>query len=523
MRILTFFTLFFSLHAWSGPVYVSAIDKELAIKKVLFYPPSDNVSGIFSIPLGNVLKERIENEKFWDIVALSTSSTNIESIDSLIEAPTKVATLIQKNNVDSLIKLTVIKGPNGIQIKLGLFTASGTILSLKEVYKIDKIEIAHLTIELNQLYDQLIKDIPFQALVTSRTDTNVTINRGKNADLKPDSELNIVQIINIERHPKFNFIVSSQKEILGKIRLTKVDDTLSFGTILYEKEPQVIQPSLKVIFNNPKVYPNLANSENRDVIGDLTKRGDSSLMLGSQANEWKPSHIPTFGKVDISMGLGNYQTGSNLSINGGASGSTIMAMDMNLNMELWLNPQWFMGVTFDQGAANIDNPIENSEPSKLNFSLTKYNILAGYNFLLEDNYFGPKLQVLGGLTSFKSQTNDTTPTAFTSMTYSGVGLGIRAIFPFEDQSPWTIGGDTFISFMPTSSETPVTSGDVDTTSILSFSGFGSYRIRTNTNLLGKLIVDNYNTTFSGVGTRAETATDTTHSWLRLAFGLEFLY
>jgi hypothetical protein len=523
MRLLTFFTLLFSLRAWSGPIYVSAIDKELAFNRVLFYQPNDNVSGIFSTPLGNSLKERIESEKLWDLILAPTPSTSPDGIDILLEDPVKVANLIQKNSADALLKLTVIKGPNGIQLRLGLFTASGKVLSLKDVYKIDKFEISYLTKELYQLYDQLVKDIPFQALVLSRIDTNVTINRGNNAGLLPNSELNIVQVVSVERHPKFNFIVNSQKEILGKIRLTKVDDNLSFATILYEKEPLVVQPSLKVIFNNPKIYPNLVNSENRDVISDLANRPDSSLMLGAQANEWQPAHMPTFGKVDIALGLGSYQTGSNLSINGGAVGNTIMALDMNLNLELWVNPNWLLGVTFDQGAASLANPIENSEPSKLNFSLSKYNLMAGYNLLLEQNYFGPKLQLLAGITSFQSQTDDSTPTAFTSMTYSGFGFGLRAIYPFEDHSPWTIGGETFVSFMPQSTETPVTSGDVDSTTIVSFAGFGSYRIKANTSLLGNLLVDNYATTFTGSGTRKESATDTTHSWVRLAFGLEFLY
>lgn len=522
MKLLTFLLLFLSLKSWSGPIYVSAIDQELSIRKVFFDHATDNVSGIFAKPLEQALKERIDSEKRWDLVSAPDTPAP-ESIDLLLEQPTKVSAKIQTSGTDALIKLSVLKGPSGIQIKLGLFTASGIIFSLKDVYKIDKFEIAKLESELFNLYEQLINDIPFQGLVLSRYENNVTINRGRNAQLRPDSELHIVQIVTIERHPKFNFIVSSQKEILGKIRLTKVDETLSFGTILYEKEKQVIQPALKVIFNEPKIYPNFANSDNRDVITDLANRSDSGLMLGTQANEWKPAHMPTFGKVDILLGLGNYQTGSNLSVNGGAVASSPLAMDMNLGLEMWLNPQWLLGITLDQGAANIANPIENSEPSKLNFSLAKYNILAGYNFLLEEDYFGPKIQFLMGLTSFQSKTNDSTPTAFTSMGYSGVGIGVRAIYPFQEHSPWTIGGETFFSFSPQTTETPVTSGDVDVTNIVSFAGLGSYRVRANTNFLGKLIVDTYSTTFSGSGTRAESATDTTHAWLRVAMGLEFLY
>jgi hypothetical protein len=522
MKQLTFFILLLSLKSWSGPIYVSAIDKELSIRRLAIDQATDNVSGIFAIPLATSLNARIESEKRWDLV-FSSGTGNSETIDILLEQPNKVAAKIQANSADALLKLSLLKGPNGIQIKLGLFTSSGSILSFKDVYRIDKFEISKLEKELFELYEQMLNDIPYQGLVVSRYENNVTINRGKNAQLKPNSELNIVQIVNIDRHPKFNFIISGQKEILGKIRLTKVDDNLSFGTILYEKEPQTIQPLLKVIFNEPKIYPNLANSGNRDVISELSNRSDASIVLGTQATEWKPAHMPTFGKVDILLGVGNYQTSSNLSINGGAAGSSPMALDMNLGFEMWLNPQWMIGVNLDQGAANIANPIENSEPSKLNFSLSKYNILAGYNFLLEEDFFGPKLQFLMGITSFQSKANDSTPTAFTSMSYSGLGLGIRAIYPLQEHSPWTVGGETFLSFTPQTSETPVTSGDVDVTNIMSFSGFGSYRLKANTHLLGKLLVDSCSTTFSGSGTRAESAVDTTHSWLRVALGLEFFY
>lgn len=515
--------LFSHISSWAEPIFISATDKELTIKNVLLYPATDNVAAIYSKPLEEQLRQRIQNEYDWNLVNLDEPKSQPLGLDELLESPDLVSKLIKDKGCDALIKLHVSKGPNGIQIKLGLFTASGKIFSLKDIYKTDKFEIDRLNAETQKLYEAILADIPYQGLVLSRFDNRVTINKGSSAQVKTNSELNIVQIIKVERHPKFNFVISTQKEILGKIRLVKVDEHLSFGTILWEKENLALQPNLKVLFDQPKTYRNLATSENYDVIDDLENRPDSQLMLGTKADEWQPSRMPTFGKIDLALGMGSYNLGSNLATTGGITSSTVMALHMNVNSEFWVNPNWLLGISLDQGGARMNNPIDGSTPSKLNFALSKYNFLIGYNFLLNQDFFGPKIQLLGGLSSFTSNTDDSAPTAFTTMSYSGYALGVRINYPLPEHSRWSFGAETFYSLMPRSSEIPVTSGDVDDTKILNFCGFSGYRLEPNTSVITKISYDSFTTRFSGTGTRTESASESTHAWTRLAMGLEFLY
>lgn len=521
--LLIIFTLLYTCASYATSFYVSDIDKELTIKKITVSATTDNVNGIYSAPLGDELLSLIEKDKIWNILNSKTPPDSTSSFDDYLDNPNKSAQILKTLSSDGLIKLNILKGPQGVQIKLAFFTSSGKVFSLKEAYATQKQDIPTLKEELEKLYHSLVSDFPYQALVLSRSNNIVTINRGHNANINPDDEFNVVQIVSIERHPKFNFIINNQKEIIGKIHITKVEDTLSFGEIVFEKENLSLQQNMKVVLTKPVVHAEAVIGSNDDLTNEISKRKDAELMLGKSSEVWKPSHQPTFGKFAISLGLGNYQTTEALVTSGGVSGQSPLTLDMSLSSELWLTPTYFMQLDYDQGAVTFSNSLAGSTPSSLTFSLTKYDLLGGMNILLNDSYFGPKFQLLIGVANFQSSPNSSRPVAFTTQTFSGLSLGVKGTLPLKDGSPWTFGGESYLSLMPTTQETPVSSGNVDSTSVISFAGFSEYKLKENVNILNKIIMDSYSSNFSGTGTRTEAASNSTHQWLRLTVGMQYLF
>ncbi len=525
-KILNIVILFFLVNVglWSNAAtsYVSDIDKELAVKKIIFPQGADNIKGIFAQPLTDYLVQKIKDDKIWDLI--DCKKINPVQIDELIDNPTTVTQMLKQCNADGVLILNVLKGPGGTQLKLGFFTSSGFLFSLKDSYIVETQNLNSLKNEIMRLYESIHEDFPFQGLVLSRTGNKVSISRGHDFGVALDQEYSIVQVVSIERHPKFNFIINSKKEILGKVHITKVDETMSFGYLVFEKENNIVDKNMKVVLLNPKEYPSLANSKNEDVIEHLAGREDSGLMMGKNNEEWRPVHKPTFGKVAFDFGLGSYITNSNLILAGGISGKASLALSMDLLSEIWITPTYFFQLDYGQGAATIKNDLANSTPSNLNIAITKYNLLLGMNIFMEgENYFGPKIQIMAGLANFQTKADESTPTAFTSMVYSGISVGIRGFLPWSEESPLTFGAESYYSIMPTTSESPVTSGNEDKTNVLSFSGFAQYKLKENVNFIGKIISDSYSTNFSGTGTRQDSSTNISHAWARISAGIEYYF
>jgi len=63
-----------------------------------------------------------------------------------------------------------------------------------------------------------------------------------------------------------------------------------------------------------------------------------------------------------------------------------------------------------------------------------YRLHAGYKFLLEDDFFGPQLDAHLGFGNYSWFVDTSNPTTFTSLSYSGLYIGLAGPFRFQAQS-----------------------------------------------------------------------------------------
>ena len=413
----------------------------------------------------------------------------------------------------------------GLHLEMGLFTRkSGKIWAYANFLEKNKFDLEHLQLIVINLYEELENQIPYQGLILSRFGSKVTINRGSNSGLKIDQEINVIQIVGITRHPQFQFITQVQKEILGKIHITKIDDNLSFGYILFEKESQVIQPGLKLLLHEPIFNQNLVTSKNERVVEHLLSRGDGSVIMQGESNEWAPEASPSFGRIQILFGMGEFEASTNLVRSGGQQGSTFLALNAQVDADLWLTRTWFLKTRINQGSAQIKNPLSGSSPSKLNFSMQDLKISAGYDFEISPKINGPRIQALIGVSQFNAAVTDSSPTSFTSTSFNGIGFGLTGFMPVDElDSKWSYGAELWYHLLPTVTESPLTSGTPKNSQIIELSGLGYYRWKPNFYILGKLTLESFNTQFIGTGTRIESATSSDISWTRFNGGIEYLF
>lgn len=509
--------------------YVSAVDDNLTIHKMSVLPVLDNVDGIYARPFEAELTSLIQKNHHWDFVASQLAGPVVSPID-LENDPTQVMTIGKTTGTDALFSSKISKGPDGISITLDLFlTFDGKLFAQESIQKISNFDTKNIQTQARELFQKITAKVPYQGLVLSRTGNRVTVSIGKRDGVVKDQVLSVVQIIKATRHPKFNFIISTDKEILGKVKLLKVEDTLSFGDIITERERGAIRKNTKI---SGVEFINYGATTTKNSLEDETGNLDSpgsKLAFGNNPKEWVPVKTPSFGLVSLALGIGNYNMNTNVSqAPYNYTATAPLYLNIRLFSELWLSPNWSVEGLIRQGILSTPNPRADSAPSNLNIATNKYAVSLGYNFLIKEDFFGPKIELLVGFSQFNSSIDNSTPPAFTSTSYRGLTGGIRGVFPIDNEKIFKLGAEMDMMLFPDMKETPVTSGGSTSNTVSTFSLFGSKKIGQRLEAIGILDFEFYKTDFTGQGTRStpsgpETASTTSQRITTLYAGVNYLF
>lgn len=510
--------------------YVSQIDQDLTIRRIALLPVSDNVDGIYSRPVEAQLTQLLKNSHRWDFVEASIAAS-VPALVELEENPTEVQNLVQPIDADAFIGGTISRGPNGLSLRLDLFLKrDGKVLSQEILRDHPRFELAELRDRVNELYRKLVGRIPYDGLLLSRQGNRVTINLGKSDGITKDQIVTAVQIIALNRHPRFNFIVSSEKEILGRIKILKVEDTLSFGAIISEKEKDVVRRFAKISGLEQVNYPEPTRLDESREAGDVGDRPDAAVTFGKDPKEWLPTRPPSFGQLGAHIGLGMFNSSVALEESGTLQASSSLYPSVGLEGEMWLTPQWTIRAEILQGVISTANPRASASNTTLNYSMSRYSLALTYNFLLRDDFFGPKFGFTGGFAQYRMYVDGSTPDAFETTSFAGAFLGIGGSFPVTEDKLWYLGGRLNLFLMPSMVETPRRTGSDYKSSVNEFSVLLERKISENLRATGSLDFSLYSSNISGQGTRvgpttgvAESGTNFSQRHTVLTGGIVYMY
>lgn len=517
-------------HREQSATYVSQVDQDLTIRRIALLPVTDNVDGIYARPVESQLTQLLKNSHRWDFVE-ATIAASLPTLVELEENPTEVQKLLQPVDADAFIGTTISRGPSGLSIRLDLFLKKdGKVFSQEVLRDHPRYELAGIRDRVNELYRKLVGRIPYDGLLLSRQGNRVTLNLGKSDGMTKDQIVTVVQIISVNRHPKFNFIVSSEKEILGRVKILKVDETLSFGAIVAEKEKDAVRRFAKVSGLEQVNYPEPTRLDDSGPSGEINDRPDAAVTFGKDPKEWLPTRPPSFGQIGAHIGLGTYSANVATDQSGTLQGTSPYYPSIGLEGEMWLTPQWAIHAEILQGVLSTSNPRGGATPGTLNQSLNRYSLEVTYNFLLRDDFFGPKFGFTGGFASYRMYVDGSTPDVFETTTYSGFFLGVGGSFPVTENKLWYLGGKLNIFVLPAMSETPRRSGTSSKNSINEFSIFVQRKIGENLRATGGLDFSLYSSSISGQGNRngptsgtPESATSLSQKHTVLTGGILYMY
>lgn len=500
----------------------SSLDNSLSIKSVAVSPVVDNVSNIYGRPLSSQLMDIVEIDRQWEMIPWNGSTIKPEDLE---DQPELVQQALSRLNADALLSTRVNKGPKGITIKMNLLLPfDGQLIAQEILQDYQGFEIKDLGLQLENMYRKIKLQLPYAGMVLSRKNQLVTLNMGSLQGLREGQEVNAIQVIKLNRHPRFKFIVSAEKEIIGRIRLEKVEEALSFGSVVLERTEGVIVPGMKLIPLDFVKYNPIAKDGSGKIIGDLNTRPDSDIAYGDASQkEWVPVSSPTFGRIALMLGLGSYTVSNTLDSVGSVDSTNNFTPSIHVDGELWLTKYWFMAAQLRQYVLSVDNSYSGSSPGSLSLSGTETSMQFGYNFLTSDDFHGPKFQLSGGYAKYMGKIDGSDPVAFTSLDFSGFTIGLGGSFPVSPEMPLTLGARLLYFLTSSVSETPVDSGS-GSPQVTKFSAFGVYKWTERMNFRGELLYDLYQSDFSGTGSRGgDSASSASHTLTTITGGLEFLF
>lgn len=503
--------------------YKSQIDELITIEKVAVLPFVDNLDGIYARPLENHLIELLKKDHHWDLTQNTTVGPLLSPIE-IAQDQERAKTISQSlGSANAFFAAKITKGPNGISINLSMFlTKDHKLFAQQTVRNSVRFDIADLKDQIGELLAKIKKQIPYSGRVLSRDGNRVTVNLGFSDGVVEKQLVPVVQILKLNRHPKFHFLINTEKEILGKVKLLKIEKTLSFGMIITEREKAAIQPGSKIAGIEFVEYGDTDSLSGAGSSG-ISGRSDKDVSFGDNPKEWVPKTPPTFGRAAAGFGLGMFKASERTTTGLTYESANPYYPSVMLDGELWLTNAWSMHFTIKQGIISIDNP-GGSTPGELSQSLSKYDFMFGYFIRMGGGgIWDPWVELLAGYSSYRLFVDDSNPRTFTTKEYSGFKFGIKGQFPISKSPKWSAGAKAFIFWSPNLNETPVTSGSSSENSINEFGVFGGYKIKSNIQIFGGLDFELYSSSFSGNGSRAPDASSASHRHMVLNGGVNFFF
>ncbi|MBI4404938.1 MAG: hypothetical protein HY537_12290 [Deltaproteobacteria bacterium] len=352
---------------------------------------------------------------------------------------------------------------------------------------------------------ELLKGMPFDATVLNREGYRVIIDRGK-PDLSVGMEL-----------PTYTLEQKDDKislEETGKIVLTQVEDSLSFGKIVLEKKPS------EVLSGNKIKIPAYPAYSDKPWVPPFDK---TDKVAFSEPEQTLPKR--RLGYVDVQLGA-SFVTANNTARDGSSVGSdNVYFPGGSLRGELWITRRLFADFGFRFSMSKV-TPLGGGgasvSPNALNSTVNDIRGQVGYRFSLSGPDPGPSVHLKAGFARYNFSIDASADRlALNSSSYSGMLIGGGGDLPVAERLQ--LGFDVNALLFASMSESPLTSGELSSCSGWDFILRGTYRLNPAIDIDARVIFQANNAEFTGAGTRAIPLASASHSTRQLLFGMSYYF
>lgn len=493
---------------------ISVDDSISSFYKVLFWGIRDNTDGVFSRAILDKTLDTLNQHN-----QISFSNAIGATSNPIVLNDLQRKKLI--GNFDGALWGEILKQGSIFKLKFSLFDRNGQLYLSSEKIIEPELNVKNLNRATHDLLAELFSSLPYQGWVVGKKDQLITINFGLKHGAKVGADVDVILITQLRRHPIEGFVTQTEKQIIGKLKIQKVEQDISFCSLVSERYPGIVTIGSKIEAPTLVQYPALIKSQDGTLIKPHLDPREDSIVVGQNPNEWVDRQ-PQFGLIGFGFGLAQNSINQNLvGPRGSVSGQAQLLPSLSLNGELWLTTHAVLDLMFRQSVGRLSFK-EDSKSSTLNYSdsLIKLGVL--YRFIFGSD---PSLSYffLGGrFFQFKNAVQETASFDLTSFQYSGLAtvLGMRYALPVQRIA---LIAQMEIPIFTNVTESPVTSGNSQSPSRTFFNIGGEYFIAPTKSLQLTWGSELLSTQFSGTGTRPDSATQSTQYQSIMMLGLNYYF
>jgi len=382
-----------------------------SMRRCSLLPISDGVSGAVGFQVFEEIEKKLKESNWCTYISnsslLSIFSKYQDNLPKHLKSSTVLETISNKLKVGTLIRVDIVNEVHGAEVRIDILGSNGSDLYFSErshVKEKDIQEISEMIINWLEIYSKMI---PYDAQVIGVLGDQITLDAGKGTVIKEGQKILIKKLRHKKTHPLLKKIVDWNSEIVAEALVLNISDNQAFATInRYLKDEKIVTGDWARIDNTPTAIS--LNSK---------KEGEEEAKPGVLGSLSFGVHIAN-SSLDTTVPSGGIRMSGN-------------SVGVDLRGEAWFTRHYFGGLDLKRGFSSLSESSGNPDKDKLNTNYSGYKLAIGYRYLPIGFFYGPRVDIYGGMVSVTYDSNFSAADGFGHHTFSGFLLGVGGSVPIN--------------------------------------------------------------------------------------------
>ena len=486
-----FFVLFLFLPPF---VFADEPNEAFLFKKLAVLDTDDRTGKAYGEKIGKTVRSELEQMLRFDIIP--PEKVRVQHPLS----PQSLGEISNKLQTDGFIAGRVALSHKMVNISLEILDKKGEMFALELLAVNEQVSSTDLEKSVRELVVNLIRRIPYKAVITRVENGVVTFDAGRIHGVEIGSKVSHFEIIGVKRHPFTNEIISFSREDLGIIQVTQVEALSATGKMISSKKGGKINAGHTVDF----IPSERVIRESRLEKNELLAQKQSAIELRKTEEQRLTNETPrrSRGSLAASAGflLNDYKISSNqFNFKRDTSPVPVVAV----TGEYWVLAPIGVDVSY---AASWIYFYQTGGVPKTDASLSWLAAHLKYRHFFSSGPLSPEIIGSVGYQIYDFEVDQSDLNFFNNIKYSGIDIALAASYPMTSK----IKGVLNVGYQPSLDveENPVTSGTNPSADGYFIGLTGYFKVYDRTALALRYYYQAYHANFDGTGTRGVGTTNT---------------
>ena len=339
---------------------------------------------------------------------LSVFSKYRDKLDQHLDDPSVIRTVAEKLKVGTLIKVQMSGTSESVTLEMKVYGENGKDVYLSEKVLLNKVDLFLIGQTLKNWLELYEAAIPYDGRVLGALGNQVTFKVGNKKDFKLEQKVSIRKLVRKKEHPLLQKIVAWESIEVG-----------------YGKIKNISHDQGLIMIDN-FTSKNKIVKDDWVVIGSDEESEDSVFRV--QKNDEKYS-FGRLGEIELNLILSSLNVGVSKS-----SGNFKLAgyiYGINSKIEAWLTREYFVIGELSRHIGSVESISGSPSADNVNVTTGHYKIGGGYKYLPMGFFYGPQVNLYGGLASYFYDLEDSAADFLGEGSVSGIFLGVSGDMPLK--------------------------------------------------------------------------------------------